>query len=140
MTPSDRDAPGSASGEGWTTVAVALVAIVGVAQIAYGAAAIGGLGALEDNLREIEANVQFGHAYLSLGAWGVLLVVCGLAELGAALAFRRGRPHARLFGLCATLIGMVLAFFTLAIFRVAALITLAFLFAALYVLSYRVSD
>jgi hypothetical protein len=141
MIPADGDAPGGppAHGESWTTAGAVLLLLTAIAHIAYGAAAIGGLEALQDNVRDIESNPQFGKLYLGLSTWGVLLVLAGAAEFFAGARLARRRPNARLVSLAATLPGLALCFFTLALFHGAALVTLALLLAALYVLSYRVS-
>jgi hypothetical protein len=122
----------------WTPLAAWLLALAAVAQVAYGLAAITGTAALEDNVRAIESNPDFGRLYLSLPAWGVLLALVGVGELAAAWALARRVPYGRLLGLGAALFGLALAFFTLAILHAAALVTLVLLLAALYVLSYRV--
>lgn len=138
MVPPQRDAP--EHGRGWTIIGVVLLVVSAVTQIAYGAAAIGGLQVLQDNVEEIESQPQFGKLYLGLGTWGVLLVLAGLGQAVAAQALARGRRSARLGALLAVLPGMVAAVFTLALFRGAALVSLALLVSTLYVLSYRVSD
>lgn len=112
--------------------------LTAIAQLAYGAAAIGGDGALKANVQEIESNPNFGKLYLSLVGWGVLLTLAGVFEAYAAQALLRRTRHGRVLALCATLPGLLLAFFTLAIFKVAAVVTVVLLFATLYVLSYRV--
>jgi hypothetical protein len=124
----------------WKTAGALLLALSAIAQLAYGAAAIGGDDALQANIREIEANPQFGTLYFGLAAWGVILVIAGIAQALAGWALARRAPHGRLLGLGATLLGLGAAFFTLAIFHVAALITLVLLIAAMYVLSYRIRD
>jgi hypothetical protein len=137
----DRDAPDNRPADGpWTTAGTLLLLVSATTQLVYGAAAIAGVSALEDNVRKIESDPSFGKLYLSLAAWGVLLALVGAAELGAAWALARRRPYARLMGLGAALFGLGVAFFTLAIFHGAALITVGLLLLALYVLSYRVRD
>lgn len=131
---------GARTGGPWTATGAGLLLLAAVAQIAYGVAAIGGYDPLEDNVRQIESRSQFGELYLSLGGWGVILVLVGIAELWAASSLARRRRHGRLAGLCAALFGLGVAFFTLALFRVAAIATMGILVAALYVLSYRVGD
>lgn len=121
-------------------VAVALLAVGGLTQAVFGIAAIGGLRALEDNVQEIESNPNFGHLYLGLTGWGVLLLLAGAAQIGAARAVRRGSPVGRVLALGAALAGLGLGFFTLAIFHAATFGPLAISLASLYVLSYRVDD
>jgi hypothetical protein len=117
-----------------------LLGLTAAAQIIYGVLAIGGVEALEANVREIERDPRFGTLYLSLPAWGALLIVIGSAELTAAWRLSRRAPHARLACLAAALFGLAAAFFTLALFHLAALITVVLLLSAIYVLSYRVDD
>jgi hypothetical protein len=142
MSPADRDAPDGppVGGGGWTTAGVVLLVLAAVAQVVSGVAAIAGVDALKDNVREIESNPQFGKLYLSLGAWGVLLLLVAGAELLAALSLVRRTPNARLLCLGITLPGLAVSFFTLALLRVASAVMLALLFAALYVFSYRVDS
>lgn len=138
MTPADDEGPDGPPAPSGATAAAVLLLLTATLQIAYGAAAIGGLGALEENVRDIESKPQYGELYLSLGVWGVLLVLAGLAQLAAGVSLARRGPSGRLPGLSATLPGLAVAIFTLALFEVAALVTLVLLIAALYVLSYRV--
>jgi hypothetical protein len=114
--------------------------LAAIAHVAYGIAAIDGIDVLKRNVDEIESNGKFGDLYLSLPWWGVLLTLVGLAEFAAAMSFSRRSPQARLYGLGASLVGLAISFFTLAIFHVAALITVALTGIALYLLSYRVDD
>jgi hypothetical protein len=130
----------AAGGRRWTTVAAVLLGLSAVAQVAYGAAAIGGDASLEANVREIESAPHFGTLFLSLAGWGVILALVGACEFIAAWSLVSRAQHARLFALGAVLFGLAAAFFTLAIFHVAALVTLGLLVAALYVLSYRVAS
>jgi hypothetical protein len=118
---------------------VVLLGASAIFQVVYGVAAISGDAALKDNIRRIESDPHFGSLYLGLTAWGVVLALVGICELAAARSLWRGAPQARLLGLAAALFGLAAAFFTLAIFHFAALVTLVLLFAALYVLSYRVA-
>lgn len=140
MESADGDAPAGPSGGSWVTAGAVLLVLAAVTQLVYGIAALTAFGPLEDNVRDIESNPNFGDLYLSLGGWGVLLLVVAVAELGAALSLARRRHHARVLGLGASIIGLGVAFFTLALFHLAALISLAILFCAMYVLSYRVGD
>jgi hypothetical protein len=132
-------AAGGASTGRWTTVAAVLLGVPAVAQIAYGAAAIAGDASLQANIHQIESNPQFGTLFLSLTGWGVVLALVGAFGFVAAWSLKSRASHARLFALGAVLFGLAAAFFTLAIFHAAALVTLGFQFAALYVLSYRVA-
>lgn len=122
------------------TAAACLLALVAATQALYGVMAVAGAGALERNVRRIEANPDFGTLYFSLPVWGVLLILIAAAELAAAVVLARRVPYARLYALGATLLGLAIAFFTIALFRGAALLPLALLFVVLYALSYRVSD
>ncbi len=130
---------GPATGGQWVKTGAVLLLLAGITQVAYGAAAIGGIAALEDNVREIESDPRYGELYLSLAAWGLLLVMAAIGELFAAWRLARRARGARLAGLGAALLGLAVAFFTLALFHLAALVTVALLLAALYVLSYRVN-
>lgn len=140
MESADGDAPAGPSGGSWVTAGAVLLLFAAVTQLVYGLAALTGFGALEDNVRDIESNQHFGDLYLSLGGWGVLLLLAALAELGAALSLARRREHSRLLGLGAAILGLGVAFFTLALFHLAALVSVTILFLAMYVLSYRVGD
>ena len=120
------------------TVAGLLLGASAVAQFVYGVLAISGEATLKANVSEIESNPHFGTLYLGLTGWGVILALVGISELVAARSLVRRNPSARLLGLGASLFGLAVAFFTLAIFHAAALITLFPLFATLWILSYRV--
>src|SRR5436309_774326 len=113
--PDASDPP--AGGSRWTTVAAVLLGVSAVAQIAYGAAAIGGDASLEANVREIESAPHFGTLFLSLAGWGVILALVGVCEFLAAWSLVTRGPHARLLALGAVLFGLAAAFFTLAIFH-----------------------
>lgn len=122
------------------TAAALLLVLAAAAHLIFGAAAIAGVEALEDNVRDIEASPGFGDLYLSLSGWGVVLGLVGLLELAAGVSLIRARPAGRLLGLTAALLGLGASFFTLALFRVPALGTVVLTLAALYVLSYRVHE
>lgn len=132
--------PPTDRGGAWRVAGTVLVGTAAALQLLYGIAALAGLQALQDNVDQIESDLRFGELYFDLGTWGVLLVLAGLLEAGATVALVRRKPSARLVALLVLLPGLVVAFFTLALFRVAALVCLAVLLAALYVLSYRVGD
>lgn len=117
-----------------------LLLLSAIAQIAYGVAAISGVEALQDNVREIESSPRVGDLYLSLTGWGVLLALVGTGGLAAAWSLARRAPAGRLLGLGAALFGLGVSFFTLALFRAAAFVTMGLSLAVLYLLSYRVSD
>lgn len=136
MVPADDDAPPHDGA--WVTIGAALLGLGAATQVAAGVAAIAGLQAIQNHIDEIESDPRFGHLYLSLPVWGVLLLLVGGLQLGGALRLQRGKG--RLAGLAAVLPGLVLAFFTLALLREAAVVTIVLLVAALYVLSYRVDD
>lgn len=136
----DPDPAATATGGDWSIAGAVLLLLTAIAHIAYGAVAISGIEALDDNVREIEADPRFGTLYLSLVGWGVLLTLAGLAELFAAWRLARRAPHARLAGLVVALPGLALSFFTLALFRGFAVVTAVILLLAMYVLSYRVPD
>lgn len=138
MTPEAREPsedPGSSHRAG-----VALLVLAGALQVLYGTAAVTGFSGLEESVREIESNPTYGKLYLSLTGWGVLLLLVGLATLRSAGGLRRGVPNARMYGLCSALVGLGLAFFTLAIFHEASLISIVVLLVTTYVLSYLVND
>lgn len=119
---------------------VALLTLCGALQILYGGAAILGLPALEANVEQIESNPNFGKLYFSLAVWGLLLLLVGTLCLWSARLLGRDAPIARLAGLSGALVGLGLAFFTLAIFRAASLISIVVLLVTLYVLSYQLED
>lgn len=130
-----QDGHGSATRSG-----VVLLMIVGTLQVVYGVAAIIGVSELRESVRDIEENPNYGKLYLSLTGWGILLLLIGLVSLVAARSLEQRREHGRMLGLCAALVGLGTAFFTLAIFHVASLISVVLLLIALYVLSYLVED
>lgn len=119
---------------------VALLAVVGGLQVVYGLAAVSGYGPLRESVRDIESNPNYGKLYFSLAVWGVLLLLVGSACVWSARKLQHDARHARMGGLCAALVGLGLAFFTLAIFHVASLVSVVLLLMTLYVLSYRVED
>lgn len=119
------------------TVAFVLILFAGVAHLAFGVTAIGGAASLQDNVREIESNADFGKLYFSLEVWGLIMLVLGAAELAACASFWRRTPNWRLAGLLAAYGGLTGAFFTLAIFRAGGLVTIALLLIAIYLLSYH---
>lgn len=119
--------------------AIALLGLAGLSQLVFGIAAIAEMPWLRDNVEDIESNPNYGRLYFGLATWGVLLALIGLFQLGAARALGRRREHGRTVGLLTTLLGLAVAFFTLAIFHAATFVSLLLLFSALYVLSYRVS-
>lgn len=124
-----------------TRFGATLLVASGFAQLVFGFAAVGGLEALERNVRRIEATPQVGgKMYLGLSAWGVMLLLFGAGEIVAGLRLARRRPSARLIALAAAMFGLAIAFFTLAFFRVAAVVTIVLLLLTIYVLSYHVKD
>lgn len=142
MTSAPREPPDFASdGSGSSQRSgVALLLLAGALQVLYGIAAVTGFSGLQESVRDIESNPNYGKLYLSLTGWGVLLLLVGSATLWGAAALRRGRPHGRMLGLCAALLGLGTAFFTLAIFHEASLISVVVLLVTIYVLSYLVED
>lgn len=119
---------------------VALLVLAGALQVLYGVAAVAGYSGLKESVEEIESNPTYGKLYLSLTGWGILLLVVGLATLWSATALRRRHAYGRMCGLCGALIGLGLAFFTLAFFHEAALLTIVVTLVTVYVLSYLVDD
>lgn len=141
MTDADRELPdGPPAAGGWVTAGAGLLLLAAASHIVLGAAAIAGNGTLEDHVSQIESNPNFGRLYLGLGTWGAILLLIGLAQVGAVRSLVRRSEHARVFGLSTAILGLGAAFFTLAIFRFAALVSVGLLLCALYVLSYRVDD
>jgi len=113
------------------------MALAAVVHLVLGFAALTGAGPLEANVREIESNPDFGHLYFGLGTWGAIVIAVAAAELAAAFAAARGGQNGWLAAMIVTFAGMTASFFTLAIFHVAALVTLALLLAALFLLAYH---
>jgi len=127
--------PGSSHGAG-----VALLVLAGSLQLLYGTAAVVGFSGLQESVRDIESNPNYGKLYLPLTGWGILLLLVGAATLLTARLLHRRGLYARMYGLCAALVGLGLAFFTLAIFHEASLISIVVLLVTTYVLSYLVRD
>ena len=134
---SDRPSSGSSPPDaGADRLAAGLLLAVGTAHAALGIAGIAGIAAFEANVEEIEQTVADG-LYASLAAWGALMLVLGIGELLAARAVWAGSPNGWLVGLISAFCGLGGAFFTLAIFRFAGVLTIALGFVAIYLLRQR---
>ncbi|MDQ3572433.1 MAG: hypothetical protein M3383_06180 [Actinomycetota bacterium] len=118
-------------------VAATLIAVAGAAHLAFAITAISGGESLQANVEEIESNADFGKLYFSLGTWGVIMLIAGAGEIAASASFWRRTTNWRLAGLLGAYGGLAGSFFTLAIFRVAGLVTIAVLLVAIYLLSYH---
>lgn len=121
-------------------VAATLVLVAGMAHIAFGFTAITGTETLQENVEEIESNPNFGKLYFSLATWGLIMLAVGVAEVASSAAFWRRTPNWRLASLLAAYAGLTAAFFTLAIFRASALITVVLLLVAIWLYSYHSKD
>jgi hypothetical protein len=114
-------------------VAAGLLMLAGAAHAALGVGAIAGLAAFEANVEEIERAVASG-LYASLGVWGALMLLLGVAEVFAARAIWIASPNGWLAGQISAFCGLGGVLFTLAIFRLAAAVTIPLGFAVIYLL------
>lgn len=121
----------------WTRAGGVFVGLAGVIHVVLGISAISGTSALEEIVRQIESNPDYGRLYFSLPVWGGIMLVLGLAELAAAAAASRRTEAGWLFALLIAFFGLTLSFFSLAIFRVADLVAIALLLVASFLLAYH---
>ncbi len=115
-----------------------LLLLTGAAHAALGAAAIAGLDSFEANVEQVERSFAVGF-FSSLGAWGALMLVLGIAEMLSARAIRAGSPNGWLAGQLSAFCGLGGTFFTLAIFRVAGALTIPLALAIHYLLAHHSS-
>lgn len=127
--------PGAAGAD---RIAAGLLMLTGAAHAALGVGGIVGLAAFEANVEEIERAVAVG-LYASLGAWGALMLLLGVAELIAARALWIASPNGWLAGQLSAFCGLGGVFFTLAIFRLAGAVTIPLGLAVVYLLAHRSS-
>jgi hypothetical protein len=104
--PSSEPSDATGAGTQWPFADAVLLAVSGIAQTAYGIAALAGNATLENDVRQIESTPHVGRLYLSLGAWEVILIVVGGSALVSAPALARRAAHACLVGLAAALLGL----------------------------------
>lgn len=128
---------GSAATNGDRGAAVFLL-LAGAAHAALGVGGIAGFAAFEANVEEIERAVASG-LYASLGVWGAVMLLLGVAELIAARAIWITSPNGWLAGQITAFCGLGGAFFTLAIFRLAGAVTIPLGFIVIYLLAHRSS-
>jgi hypothetical protein len=120
-------------------LAAALLLITGV-HVILGVSAIAGTAQLDANVREIVTSAVGGDLYFELPVIGWIMALVGVLELVAAgMLYTRG-ASARLFGLVAGYLAMLVVFWSLPIFRWASVATVVLLFASSYLLTYQVSD
>jgi len=121
-------------------LAAALLLITGVVHVILGVSAIAGTAQLDANVREIVTSAVGGDLYFELPVIGWIMAVVGVLELVAAgMLYTRG-ASARLFGLVAGYLAMLVVFWSLPIFRWASVATVVLLFASSYLLTYQVSE
>jgi hypothetical protein len=121
-------------------LAAALLLITGVVHVILGVSAIAGTAQLDANVREIVTSAVGGDLYFELPVIGWIMAVTGVLELVAAgMLYTRG-ASARLFGLVAGYLAMLVVFWSLPIFRWASVATVVLLFFSSYLLTYQVSD
>ena len=121
----------------WTRAGGIFVGLAGVIHLVLGVSAIAGTSALQEIVRQIESNPDYGRLYFSLGVWGGIMLALGLAELAAAAAAARRTEAGWLSALLIAFLGLTLSFFSLAIFRVADLAAIGLLLVACFLLAYH---
>ncbi|MEA2348537.1 MAG: hypothetical protein QOG62_2324 [Thermoleophilaceae bacterium] len=120
-----------------TRPAAALVLLAGLLHVVLGGAALLGTPALEANVKQIESNPDYGHLYFSLAVWGAIVLVLGFGELAAAAAAMRRTEAGWLSAMLLAFLGLTISFFSMAIFRVGALVAIVLLFMACFLLAYH---